>query len=346
MRSEFPPDISVIIPCRNEERYIGETIDRVAAQTGAGERFTLEMLIVDGKSDDRTQSVVREQMGSRPALRLIVNEKQITPVAFNLGIREARGRYICILGAHAEIAPDYLQSCLSVIQQVDADNVGGPWRAQGYGRVGEAIAVAFQAPFAVGGAKGHDPDYEGYLDTVWGGFYKREVFERIGLFDEELVRNQDDELNYRLVKAGGKIWQSPRILFFYVCRDSLRQLFLQYYQYGYWKVRVIRKHRLPASIRHLVPGGFVGALLVLLVLAPFNAGAGVLFAALLVLYAAANLAASCAASLRARQLRLLPVLPAVFAAFHFGYGWGFLRGFVDFVLLRRQGRRQFSQVTR
>jgi succinoglycan biosynthesis protein ExoA len=346
MPSEPSLDISVIIPCRNEEGYIQETIERVVVQEGAGERFTLEVLIVDGKSDDRTQEIIREKTAEYPALQLIINEKRTTPVAFNLGIARARGRYICILGAHAEIAPDYLLSCLTVIQQVEADNVGGPWRAKGYGHLGEAIALAFQTPFAVGGAKGHALDYEGYLDTVWGGFYRRDVFERIGPFDEELVRNQDDELNYRLIKAGGKIWQSPRIRYSYVCRNSLRQLFMQYYQYGYWKVRVIRKHRLPASVRHLIPGGFVGALLVLLLLSPFSAAAVRLGAVLFFLYVAANLCASLAVCFQTAHFRYLPVLPVIFGAFHFGYGYGFLRGFIDFILLRREGRRGFSQVTR
>src|SRR5262249_37522272 len=142
-------------------------------------------------------------------------------------------------------------------EETGADKVGGPWVAEGKGYVGRAIAAAFQSPFAVGGARGHDPNYEGIVDLVYLGCWRRGVFDWFGLFDEELVRNQDDEFDLQLIRAGGTIWQSPRIRSWNQPRGSLRTLFLQYMQYGYWKVRVIQKHKIPASTRHLMPGGFV-----------------------------------------------------------------------------------------
>ena len=159
------------------------------------------------------------------------------------------------MDVHTKYAPDYVRQCVATLEETGADNVGGPWVAEGQGLIGQAIAAAFQSPFSVGGALGHNPCYEGELDTVYLGCWRRGVFDRIGFFDEQLVRSEDDELNLRLTRACGKIWQSPRIKSWYTPRDSLKYLFRQCVQDGYWKVRVIQKHTLPASIRHLVPGG-------------------------------------------------------------------------------------------
>ena len=199
-------DISIIVPCRNEERYIKETIRRIVTQEGAGRLFNFELLILDGKSTDNTVKLVEDEVKKNNKVALIINDKKTTPAAFNLGIQNASGKYICILGAHAEISKNYLINCLNTIKKIDSDNVGGTWKAKGQGYLGKAIALSFQSSFAVGGARSHKINYEGYVDSVWGGFYKREVFDKIGLFDEELVRNQDDELNLRLIRAGGKIW--------------------------------------------------------------------------------------------------------------------------------------------
>jgi hypothetical protein len=211
--------------------------------------------------------------------------------------------------------------------------------------MGRAIAAAFQSPFAVGGARGHDAGYEGVVDTVYLGCWRRELLQRLGGFDEELVRNQDDELNLRLSRAGGRIWQSPRIRSWYTPRASLAGLFRQYKQYGYWKVRVIQKHRMPASVRHLVPGGFVCALLLLPVLGVMWPGILRVWLGMIALYAVCVGGASVVTA-KASNWGLLPVLPAVFGAFHLGYGYGFVRGVVDFVLLRRAPGARFSVLTR
>ena len=181
------------------------------------------------------------------------------------------------------------------------------------------------------------------MDTVYLGCWHREVFERIGLFDEELVRNQDDEFNFRLLRSGGKIWQSPTILSWYTPRAALRDLFRQYWQYGYWKVRVIQKHHAPASFRHLIPGSFAASLLVLTLASPFLMLARLGLAGLLGFYFLALLFAS-AHTARRSELSYLPVLPAIFACFHLGYGFGFLFGVWDFVVCRRRGR--FVTLTR
>jgi GT2 family glycosyltransferase len=215
------------------------------------------VVIADGMSDDGTREVLVRMAESDARLRIVENPGRIVPKGLNAAIRAARGQVIVRMDAHTQYAPDYLRQCLAVLRETCADNVGGPWVTRGDGYLPRAIAAAFQSPFAAGGARAHDPDYEGPLDTVYLGCWPRSVFDRVGLFDEELFRNEDDEFNLRLTRASGRIWQSPRIRSWYTPRGSLSALFLQYFQYGYWKVRVIQKHKRPASARHLVPGLFV-----------------------------------------------------------------------------------------
>jgi succinoglycan biosynthesis protein ExoA len=280
-----------------------------------------------------------------PCLRIIDNPQRIVSSALNEAIKAARGDIIIRMDAHTEYAPDYVRECINVLRQTRADNVGGPWRAKGHGLIGGAIAAAFNSPFAVGGARGHDASYEGIVDTVYLGCWPREVFDRIGLFDEELVRNQDDEFNLRLTRAGGTIWQSPRIRSWYQPRASLRALFRQYSQYGYWKVRVIQKHRIPASVRHIVPGVFVLLLCTLPLLGLEWRPALWAWLIMIIGYAGCNLVASLLAARRFGSEYLL-MFPIVFASYHVAYGYGFLRGLCDFILFRRKPRESYTALTR
>ncbi|HEY2918440.1 MAG TPA: glycosyltransferase family 2 protein, partial [Candidatus Binatia bacterium] len=302
-------------------------------------------IVADGISDDGTRDILARLASKDDRLRVFDNPYRITSCAMNIGIRHARGQFIAIMGAHSRYASDYLSASLRVSLATGADNVGGSMACRGETWLQRAIAVAHHSPFSVGGARWHDVSYEGPADTVFGGFYRREVFQRIGHFDESLLRNQDDELNLRLVLAGGKIWHSPGIRSSYCPRASLGALFRQYLQYGYWKVAVIKKHHRPASLRHLVPGGFVLSLAVLPLLAVFFGSLIFLWLALLAAYAAANLSASFVTAARSAW-RFLPVLPLVFACYHFGYGIGFLRGVIGFVILRRAPSVAFTQLTR
>jgi hypothetical protein len=263
------------------------------------------------------------------------------------------------MGAHNRYGDDYLVRCLEVAQATGADNVGGAMVSESDGLLQRAIAAAHHSPFSVGGARWHNPHYEGPADTVFGGFYKREVFERIGLFDEALVRNQDDEFNLRLARAGGKIWQSPRIRSWYRPRKSFSALFRQYKQYGYWKVAVIKKHRLPASWRHLVPGGLLLALLTLALVCvlcplasptwPSFADLGRMSAMIFLLTVGSYwFALTGASTLTARKdgWSLLPVLLVVFPCYHLGYGYGFLRGVWDWAVRRKAPGPGYVQLTR
>src|SRR5712671_5833877 len=241
-------NVSAVVPCRNERNYIETCVRSILAQN------PLEVIVADGMSNDGTREILKGI--TDPRLRIVDNPKQITPAGMNAGIRAARGELVAIMGAHQRYAPDYLRRSAEALERTGADNVGGAMFCETDTWLQRAIAAAHHSPFSVGGARWHNPNYEGPADTVFGGVYRREVFARIGLFDEQLARNQDDELNFRLIRAGGKIWQSPAIRSWYRPRGSLVALFRQYRQYGYWKVRVIQKHRMPASWRHLVPASF------------------------------------------------------------------------------------------
>jgi hypothetical protein len=274
----------------------------------------------------------------------------------NLAIRAADSDIIIRMDAHSEYAPDYIAQSVRYLDATGADNVGGPARTKSDGFMNHAISTAYHSPFACGGAKFHDETYEGYVDTVVYGCWKKSTLERAGLFDENLVRNQDDELNLRLTRAGCKLWQSPSIVSWYRPRRTLPSLFRQYFQYGFWKVPVIRKHRLPASWRHLMPGAFLFGNLVLLI-----AGvSGVMIddpdlsirsLALWGMMLAVYLVVSFYFAVRAaswKDKRLIPILPIVFTVYHLAYGAGFLSGLLYWSVTpeSKQSARPFTQITR
>jgi glycosyltransferase involved in cell wall biosynthesis len=318
-----------------------------------------EVVVADGQSDDGTRKILEQLAEKDSRLKVIDNPGLTAPCGLNAAIHTARGSIVIRADAHTEYAPDYLVRCLEVLQQTGADNVGGPARTKADGYRQRAIAAAYHSPFSVGGALFHDIIFDGYVDTVTYGCWPRSTFEKFGLFDEELVRNQDDEHNLRISRGGGKVFQSSKIKSWYWPRGSFGALFKQYMQYGYWKVRVIQKHKLPASWRHLVPGALVLALAFLFLLSAFTLLASRFiplfnfsfqlsafsFFLMLFAYASAVLVASLVTAMKT-EWKLLPVLPLVFCCYHFGYGFGFLRGILDFVILRRGVSISFTKLTR
>jgi len=343
MQVSTKPLVSIILPCRNEIGYIEACIQSILAQEAP--EGGMEIIAADGMSTDGTRQYLDQMARAHPQLRVLSNAGRIVSTGLNAAIRAARGEIIVRMDAHTTYAPDYVKQCLAVLAQTGADNVGGPMQTRADTFMEKAIRAVFHSAWAVGGARSHQPTYEGYVDTVIYGCWKKSVFDRVGLFDEDLVRNQDDEHNLRLTRAGGKIYQSPRIHSWYHVRGSLSALFRQYMQYGYWKVLVIRKHAMPASLRHLVPGVFVGSLCLLLALGLFWAPGFWALASLILLYAGAALTISVLTAARSKWT-LFPVLPVVIWCFHFGYGYGFLRGVWDFVILHNAPRTEFVQLTR
>ncbi len=338
-------NVSVIVPCRNEKEHIIEFLESVLAQDYPADAF--EILVADGRSNDGTRQLLEGFAAAHSRVRVIDNPEQTTPYALNHAIRSADGDIIVRMDVHTRYADDYIRRCVEVLVKTGADNVGGPWRAVGSSYRQKAIALAFRSPFSSGGAGSHDIDFEGEVDSVYLGCWNRKKLLDFGLFDEELTRNQDDELNLRIIRAGGKIWQSPLIRSWYYPRSSIAALFRQYQQYGYWKVRVIQKYKIPASVRHVVPGSFVAFLILTALLTPFSSTAAWLFSGSAAAYFVANAAASVIACGKPALLRFLPIMPAIFAAYHFGYGIGFLQGVIDSVMLRRKsGRKEFARITR
>lgn len=316
------PLISVIMPIRNEARFIAQSLGAVLAQDYPAE--LIEIIVVDGMSADSTRTIITQaaQAAGRN-VAVLDNPAGIVPVAMNIGLRAARGAIIVRVDGHCEIAPDYVRRCVMALQRTGADNVGGLQRAVSETPIGRAIALATSSPFGVGGARFHYDARPGWVDTVYLGAYRRDVFERIGGFDEELVRNQDDELNFRLTQAGGKIWLDPSIQSVYYSRPSLRKLWKQYFEYGFYKVRVMQKRGGVASWRHLVPGIFVLSLL-LSCLLTLMTGKRRWLTSVLAPYTFANIIASVST---ARSQGVNPLIVAVtFAILHVSYGIGFIGG--------------------
>jgi len=320
--------ISVIVPCRNERKHIAGFLDSLRKQIIPPE-LDCEFLIADGMSNDGTREILHDYQRQFPQVRILENVAQTVSSGLNAAIRYASGEIIIRMDVHTEYAPDYIQRCVAVLEETGAANVGGPACPVGVGYLQRAISLAYVSPFSCGGARFHDSNYEGYVDTVTYGCWRKSTLERIGLFDETLIRNQDDELNLRIVRQGGKIWQTPRIRSWYHPRASLTLLAKQYAQYGYWKVRVIRKHRMPASWRHLIPATFAAALVTFSLASVFLPLARLALLAMLMLYSCAAGAASVVACRRSGDWLCLPILPVVFCTYHLSYGFGFLRGMWD-----------------
>jgi glycosyltransferase involved in cell wall biosynthesis len=343
MTASESPLVSVILPCRNEYGYIEDCLKSILAQEPPDGGF--EVIVADGVSNDGTREYLERFSAENPKVRLLNNPGRIVSTGLNAALREARGEVIVRMDAHTVYASNYIKQCLAVLRETGADNVGGPMCTTATTFKERAIRAVFHSSFAVGGARSHNPNYEGYVDTVIYGCWRKSIFDRVGNFDEELVRNQDDEHNLRISRSGGKIYQSPSIRSWYHVRDSFRTVFRQYLQYGYWKVLVIRNHRLPASIRHLVPAAFVGALAVLLISGLFWRPALMGATGLASVYLLGVLLASLITAART-EWKLLPALPLAFCCFHLGYGYGFLRGILDFVLFQKAPATRFVQLTR
>jgi glycosyltransferase involved in cell wall biosynthesis len=331
--------VTVIMPVRNEARWIFKTLGAVLAQDYSSTR--MEVLVVDGRSTDGTPVIVKELQARNANLMLLDNPKGIVSTGFNVALRQARGEFIIRVDGHTEIVPDYVRQCVAELERTGAANVGGRMAAVGTGPFGKAVAVATSSPFGVGGARFHYSGREEWVDTVYLGAWPRSVFDEIGLFDEEMVRDQDDEFNYRLRASGGRILLSPRIRSSYVVRSSLKLLFRQYFQYGYWKVRVLQKHPGQMRPRQFVPPLFVGGLIAATLGAPFLAAGQWALAGVACAYVAANLAFSVKES-RRLEARARPGLPIAFAAMHLAYGLGFLAGLFRFWNRWETARRQVN----
>jgi succinoglycan biosynthesis protein ExoA len=336
--------VSVISPCRNEATHIDAFLQCVLQQECRN--MDLEIIVADGMSDDGTAQRLQHHANEEPRIRVIFNPEKIVSTGLNRAIAVANGDIIVRMDIHTWYAADYLSQCVDALQTTGATCVGGPWIAEGKTVRQKAIANAFQSRFGSGSAASRQRDYTGPIDTVYlGAWWKRDL-QAIGGFDEDLVRNQDDELCLRMTKAGGRIWQSARIRSIYTPRDSLLALWQQFHQYGYWKALVLKKHRLPASARHLGPFALVAALTLTLALAPFWPNAAIVFVLLAGAYLCAALLFATLASGKTEGDGNVLCTAVAFFAMHFGYGIGFGRGLFDFLLSRRGADKSMKRLTR
>jgi len=335
------PFVSVLMPVRNEAAFIARSLGAMLAQDYPHDRY--EILVLDGMSDDATRARV-EQMARTTNLpvRLLDNPARTVPPALNLGIREARGDIILRMDGHTEAAPDYVHRCVSALLNTGADNVGGAVDYVGEDPFSCAAGMVSQSKFGCGGAPARS-SREGSVDTVSFGCWRREAFSRFGLFDEYFVRTQDSEFNYRTRLLGGRVWMNPCIRTRYFNRSSPRRLARQYFQYGFWKTRLMYKLGGHLQWRHLVPPAFVAgcglsvvALIWQLLAGPFRLGWAVVFATP-VAYALASLFASLCLAARNRAWSMLPLFMLILAILHTAWGTGFIVG-----LLRRPPRTCYA----
>jgi glycosyltransferase involved in cell wall biosynthesis len=319
------PFVSIIVPARDEEAYICRCLESLLATDYPVDRF--EILVVDGRSEDRTRKIVAEYATRKREVCLLDNPRRTAPAAMNIGIRHAAGDVILRADAHSVYPPEYVPRLVAALVASGADNVGGlmvtvPANETATAR---AIAAAMSHPFGVGNAYFRiGTTTSRWVDTVPFGCYRADVFKRIGMFDEQMVRNQDDELNFRLVTHGGRILLVPDVAVRYYGRSTLKQVARMFYQYGRFKPVVARKVGRVVTIRQLVPAMFVLALATTGVAAVWWPASRLGLAALLGSYALAVL--GCAATSIPRLGRAAAMLAAVFPAVHVGYGLGFLVG--------------------
>jgi glycosyltransferase involved in cell wall biosynthesis len=335
MTQKCLPFVSVVLPVRNEAAHIAACLDSILADSYPRER--LEVLVVDGDSDDRTRQIVEDYCQRDTCIHLLRNPSRIVPNAMNIGIRASSGQLIVRVDAHAHYGKDYLTRLVTWMERLHADNVGGVVVTLPASPALEAQAVALilSHPFGIGNSlfrlRTLGPPVE--VDTVPFGCYRREIFDRIGNYDEALVRNQDDEFNGRLKKAGGRIFLVPEIQIDYVARESLAKLTVMLYQYGYFKPLVGIKLGRPATLRQLAPPVFAAALLGLPLIYWAIPEVGWLWLIVVGAHSAINLGVS-ATQARRGGWGLFPCLFSGFLLAHLAYGIGYLRGAIEFGFLR------------
>ncbi len=320
------PLVSVVMPVRNEEKNIEHSLRAVLAQDYPADR--MQVIVVDGSSEDSTAHTATRiaeeaRTNHRADVLIMSNPAKATPVSLNLALSRATGDVVVRVDGHTEIASDYVRRCLDALATSGADNVGGVQRAMGRTGVGRAFAVASSSRFGAGDARFRYSKSEAWVDTVYMGAFRRSVFDKVGGFDEELLRNQDDEFNLRVRRAGGRVFLDPSIRSTYRPREKLGELWDQYFGYGLFKVLVIRKHSRISSWRQLVPAAFVLALVASVVVATATrippiaaivAGPYVIAVVVMSFW------------LGRRDPESVILLQAVFPIMHFAYGLGFLAG--------------------
>lgn len=328
MTQDSPLEVSVVMPVRNEGAFIERALSAVLAQDFPQEQT--EIILVDGASDDDTVAIaLRCATTEGRTIRVLDNPGRIAAKALNIGVRAARGRIVVRVDGHCVVATDFVRRSVERLGESESIGcVGGVLETVGDGLVGRAIAIAMSSRFGVGGSTFRVGTRKAIdVDTVAFPAFRADVMAHAGPFDEELVRNQDDEYSYRLRSLGYRVLLDPSIRATYFSRATLRSTLRQYRQYGWWKVRVLQKHPRQMRARQFLPPLLVAALGGGLLLTPLSSWP---LAGLLAVYGLANVTASLTVA-RTSGWTMFPILSAAFACLHFGYGIGFLSGLGRFV---------------
>lgn len=336
--------IAVVIPCRNEMQYIEECITAIY-NSKLKEEYRLEVFVVDGMSDDGTRDVISLLGNKFGSITIVDNVKQLTPYAFNLGIIAGSPcDFVQIVGARHIITDDYIQKGIDVLNnQPEVWCVGGRIVNEYTNEVSKVISSAMGTSFGMGIGNFRTLSHSGYTDTVTSPLYPFWVFEKIGYFDEELIRNQDDDFNFRVTNAGGKIYYLHEIALRYYVRSSFKGLWRQFYQYGYWKVFVNRKHSAVTSLRQVVPPLFV----LYLIFCPFTYILGWIIGGVFTLPLFLYLILNMYVSFRlASNIRTLLQLIKTFFILHISYGLGYWSGIINFVLLGKKPSKKQARLSR
>jgi glycosyltransferase involved in cell wall biosynthesis len=321
--SDTLPFVSVVMPVRNEARFIRANLAQLHAQDYPPDK--LEVIVADGMSTDGTREIVLECARHHPSIRLIDNVSKIVPTGLNAAIKAARGDIVIRVDGHVHVAPDFVRANVQLLRdQPEAWGGGGPIVHAGTTAFGAAVAVAMSHPIGMGNAPHRRADYEGFGEGAPFPAFHRWVFDRVGYIDESLVRNEDDEFNYRVAKAGGKIYVTPKVRSTYFVRDTIAGLGRQFFQYSFWRIPVIKKHRRPTTFRQVIPTVFF-----LGMLAAAVAGIGlrqpILALALPIAYAIALLATG-VSMLPSHGLRVALLAPVALLVMHACYAAGMLYG--------------------
>ena len=317
------PLVSLIIPVRNEEKYIAACMEAVLNQDYPPDR--IEILVADGMSTDRTVSIIQGLPGG-DRIHIIPNPRGIQTAGMNEAIRQAHGDILMRIDGHTLIAPDYVRQCVRILNETGAQSVGGPMNPIGLTPMGKAIAAAGKSVFAVP-TPFHVSNKAQYTDTVYLGAWPRQVFDQVGLFSETLDINNDYELNYRIRRSGGKIYLSPEIHSQYIGRQTLRGLALQYYRYGQAKLTMLHDNPGSVHLRHLAAPAFVALLIIGPIVSSFIPTFIKLWLLILATYGLADLVFSLQVTFRNNgKLSQLGRLLIVFPTIHLAWGTGFLIG--------------------
>jgi glycosyltransferase involved in cell wall biosynthesis len=308
-------------------KYIRKVLDSVVNQDCLDE---MELLIADGMSTDGTRDILNEYIQKFSHIQLVDNPQGIVPTGMNLALRRSKGDIIIRLDGHTIISSDYVRLCVETLARTGADNVGGCMNAVGTTAFSKAISAATSSPFGVGGGRFHYSTKEEWVDTVYLGAWPRSVFIKIGLFDEELIRDQDDEFNYRILDNGGKIFLNPKIHSDYFVRNTPSALFKQYFQYGLYKVRVLQKHSRQIRTRQFVPPLFVLSITGGFLLSLIVYWGWILLVAIISVYLVGLIISSILIAFQ-KGWELFFFLPVCFLILHISYGIGFISGLIRFI---------------